>query len=149
MVIGTQQVQVVSGRGSWWFLGSFNWYQGIVLCGLQDFIRNYDYCFWFVLFQPHIEAMQGDIDFDSEASDDSSLDDYYDDDEDEGAFGTRGSTLSSGKNQQDGCDQYSDPTSYSWCLLRYTTVRLVLQKLQTFLPSVGIELAGQCSRIIL
>ncbi|PIK56051.1 putative dmX-like protein 2 [Apostichopus japonicus] len=98
----------------------------------------------YFMVKPHIEAMQGNIDFDSEASDDSSLDDYYDDDDNdnyEGAY--KGNSLAGGggTNQTEGCDQYSDPTSYSWCLMRYTTVRLALQKLQVFLPSVGIELA--------
>lgn len=95
--------------------------------------------------------MQGNIDFDSEASDDSSLDDYYDDDDNdnyEGAY--KGNSLAGGggTNQTEGCDQYSDPTSYSWCLMRYTTVRLALQKLQVFLPSVGIELAGKSLNFI-
>ncbi|KAJ8305006.1 hypothetical protein KUTeg_018589 [Tegillarca granosa] len=36
--------------------------------------------------------------------------------------------------------QHTDPTSYSWCLIRYSVVKLVLHNLQAFLPQVGIEL---------
>ncbi|KAL3867333.1 hypothetical protein ACJMK2_044544 [Sinanodonta woodiana] len=37
--------------------------------------------------------------------------------------------------------QHNDPNSYSWCLLRYVIVKLVLHNLRGFLPQVGIELA--------
>ncbi|KAK3098460.1 hypothetical protein FSP39_019692 [Pinctada imbricata] len=36
--------------------------------------------------------------------------------------------------------QHTDPTSYSWSLIRYTVVKLVLHNLNTFLPVVGVEL---------
>ncbi|XP_077989498.1 dmX-like protein 2 isoform X2 [Glandiceps talaboti] len=39
------------------------------------------------------------------------------------------------------CEEHADFSSYSWCLMRYATVRLVLFKLQGFLPVSGIELA--------
>lgn len=95
----------------------------------------------YFMVKPLIEAMQGDIDFDSEASDDSSLEDYYDDDDDNDVFPGKGGSYSRAKNAASGTDEFSDATSYSWCLMRYTTIRLVLHKLQLFLPSVGIELA--------
>lgn len=36
--------------------------------------------------------------------------------------------------------QHNDPNSYSWCLIRYAIVRLVLHNLQNFLPLVSMEL---------
>lgn len=39
--------------------------------------------------------------------------------------------------------QHTDPTSYSWSLIRYSVVKLVLHNLNTFLPHVGIDLPGE------
>ena len=39
--------------------------------------------------------------------------------------------------------QHDDPNSYTWCLVRYAAVHLVLHNLTLFLPQIGIELAGE------
>ncbi|XP_064608806.1 dmX-like protein 2 isoform X2 [Liolophura sinensis] len=36
--------------------------------------------------------------------------------------------------------EHIDPSSYSWCLIRFAIIQLVLHNLNTFLPLVGIEL---------
>ncbi|XP_060557818.1 dmX-like protein 2 isoform X5 [Ruditapes philippinarum] len=36
--------------------------------------------------------------------------------------------------------QHSDPSSYAWCIIRYTAVKLILHNLSSFLPQIGIEL---------
>lgn len=38
--------------------------------------------------------------------------------------------------------QHSDPSSYAWCIIRYTAVKLILNNLSSFLPQIGIELQG-------
>lgn len=39
--------------------------------------------------------------------------------------------------------EHIDPSSYSWCLIRFAIIQLVLHNLNTFLPQVGIELQGR------
>ncbi|PVD19781.1 hypothetical protein C0Q70_20272 [Pomacea canaliculata] len=39
-----------------------------------------------------------------------------------------------------GQKEHSDPSSYSWCLMRFAILRAVLSNLRTFLPQVGIEI---------
>ena len=86
--------------------------------------------------QPYIPPNQEGIDFDSDASD-SSDDEDYDDDLD--PFGPpKKHSL-----PQPGETEHTDPSSFSWCLMRYAFVKLVLHKIQTFLPTSGIELAGK------
>lgn len=41
-----------------------------------------------------------------------------------------------------GQKEHSDPSSYSWCLMRFAILRAVLSNLRTFLPQVGIEITG-------
>ncbi|CAH1797131.1 unnamed protein product [Owenia fusiformis] len=65
------------------------------------------------------------IDYDSDVSLDSE-DDYNDE--------------NSLNLHDEGMQQHSDPTSYSWCLLRYAIMKYVLNNMKTFLPQVGLEI---------
>ncbi|XP_014674853.1 PREDICTED: dmX-like protein 1 [Priapulus caudatus] len=38
------------------------------------------------------------------------------------------------------CCEHSDPNSYSWCLMRFAIVKLVLRNLERFLPIPGLDL---------
>ncbi|XP_033633785.1 dmX-like protein 2 isoform X2 [Asterias rubens] len=88
----------------------------------------------YFMIKPYIPPNQEGIDFDSDASD-SSDDEDYDDDLD--PFGPpKKHSL-----PQPGETEHTDPSSFSWCLMRYAFVKLVLHKIQTFLPTSGIELA--------
>ncbi len=40
-------------------------------------------------------------------------------------------------------EEHSDPNSYSWCLMRYATVKFLRNSINKFLPQIGIELPGK------
>ena len=43
--------------------------------------------------------------------------------------------------------QHTDPNSYSWCLIRYSIVKLVRHSLLSFLPHIGLEIQGKFKKI--
>ncbi|XP_071507110.1 dmX-like protein 2 [Diadema antillarum] len=95
----------------------------------------------YFLVKPYIPPNQTGIDYDSSASDssdDEDLDymDHDDDYDDTGPYRRKRPGV-----PLPGETEHSDNNSYSWCLMRYAVVKLVLHKLQAFLPLVGIELA--------
>ncbi|XP_052099551.1 dmX-like protein 2 isoform X2 [Mytilus californianus] len=79
----------------------------------------------------------GEFNYDSEESLSSEEEDFDNDDEENEDDDTsmRPDTLNFSAVQQ-----HTDPNSYSWCLIRYTIVKLVLNNLLSFLPVIGIEL---------
>ncbi|CAC5419373.1 DMXL [Mytilus coruscus] len=79
----------------------------------------------------------GEFNYDSEESLSSEEEDFDNDDEENEDDDTsmRPNTLNFSAVQQ-----HTDPNSYSWCLIRYTIVKLVLNNLLSFLPLIGIEL---------
>ncbi|XP_070543555.1 dmX-like protein 2 isoform X2 [Ptychodera flava] len=86
----------------------------------------------YFMVKPYVPAIQDTMSYDSDdESNDSDEETPYDEEDDVFTTTTTISTL----------EEHADYNSYSWCLMRYATVRLVLFKLQGFLPSVGIELA--------
>ena len=97
---------------------------------------------FFPFTQPYIDLEGVDYDSNNSDSSDEDLDDYYDDDmyDDTGPFSMKKKT----KVPLPGEAEHSDPNSYSWCLMRYVVLKLVVYKIQGFLPLSGIELAGKC-----
>ncbi|XP_071118494.1 dmX-like protein 2 isoform X1 [Haliotis cracherodii] len=87
----------------------------------------------YFMTKPFVPSSESIISYDSE---DSMLSDVSEqcDTEDEDEL-DRPNTLNLTTVQQ-----HSDPNSYTWCLIRYATIHLVLHNLQLFLPQIGIEL---------
>ncbi|XP_041465630.1 LOW QUALITY PROTEIN: dmX-like protein 2 [Lytechinus variegatus] len=98
----------------------------------------------YFLVKPYIPPSQAGTDYDSNASDssdDEDLDAYMDDDyDDTGPFSSRASRRKRNVPLP-GETEHSDANSYSWCLMRYAVIKLVISKIQSFLPIAGIELA--------
>ncbi|KAK6180445.1 hypothetical protein SNE40_012599 [Patella caerulea] len=97
----------------------------------------------YFMTKPFVSSSESIISYDSDdsqMSDDEELTDSEDDEEI-----TRPRTLALNNMQQ-----HCDPNSYSWCLIRYCIVHHVLNNLQTFLPTIGIELAElpNCSPLL-
>nr|XP_022328939.1 dmX-like protein 2 isoform X8 [Crassostrea virginica] len=84
----------------------------------------------FFMTKPFANPAEGIFMYDSEDS--LSSEDESDDESDDG------SKFSS--SAMSAVQQHTDPTSYSWSLIRYSVVKLVLHNLNTFLPHVGIDL---------
>nr|XP_006818127.1 PREDICTED: Dmx-like 2 [Saccoglossus kowalevskii] len=84
----------------------------------------------YFMVKPYVAPMNDGTNYES---DESVSDEETPMDEDDDVF-TITTTTSS-------LDEHTDYNSYSWCLMRYAIARLVLQKLQCFLPVAGIELA--------
>lgn len=90
--------------------------------------------------QPYVDIEGIDYDSNNSDSSDEDLDDYYDDDDDDyGPFAFKKKS----KIPLPGEAEHSDSNSYSWCLMRYAVLKLVVTKIQSFLPLSGIELAGE------
>lgn len=43
---------------------------------------------------------------------------------------------------EDRLREHIDPNSYSWCLMRYAVIKFIGQSLRSFLPKIGMDLAG-------
>ncbi|XP_056021522.1 dmX-like protein 2 isoform X2 [Ostrea edulis] len=84
----------------------------------------------FFMTKPFANPAEGTFVYDSEDS--LSSDEDSDDDSE---YESKPSSLAMSAVQQ-----HTDPTSYSWSLLRYSLIKLVLHNLNTFLPHVGIDL---------
>ncbi|XP_069136751.1 dmX-like protein 2 [Argopecten irradians] len=85
----------------------------------------------FFMTKPFNTASEKEFHYDSEESL-SDEDEPFDDDEDDYL---RPKTLPLASTQQS-----TDPTSYSWALIRFCVVKVILHNLQVFLPQIGIEL---------
>ena len=98
----------------------------------------------FITLQPYIPPSQVGVDYDSNASnssDEEDLDTFMEEEDD-----LSGPFSSHSKKRcvpLPGETEHSDANSYSWCLMRYAVVKLVISKIQAFLPLAGIELAGK------
>ena len=94
--------------------------------------------------QPYVPPSQEGIDYDSEASasSDEEVDEYCNSEvgQDLDPFAPKKVP----HQPMPGETEHSDLNSYSWCLMRYAFIKLVLHKVQNFLPLSGIELAGRC-----
>nr|KAG5690690.1 hypothetical protein BaRGS_013476 [Batillaria attramentaria] len=91
----------------------------------------------YFMTKPFVPSSSSIISYDSDDSMDSDQvdgDDPLTDDEEEESFRPRSLLLA---GQQEHCD----PSSYSWCLMRFAIMRSVLNNLRTFLPQVGIEIS--------
>ncbi|XP_038079441.1 dmX-like protein 2 isoform X2 [Patiria miniata] len=94
----------------------------------------------YFMIKPYVSPTQEGMDFDSDASDSSDDEDSDDD------FSYRGDDLDpfapkKRSKPSPGETEHSDFNSYSWCLMRYAFIKLILHKIQCFLPLSGIELA--------
>ncbi|VDI15898.1 Hypothetical predicted protein [Mytilus galloprovincialis] len=78
----------------------------------------------------------GEFNYDSEESLSSEEEDLSEEEDEDDDTSMRPKTL----NFSAAVQQHTDPNSYSWCLIRYTIVKLVLNNLLSFLPLIGIEL---------
>lgn len=82
----------------------------------------------FFMTKPFTNPAEGVFMYDSEDS--LSSEDESDEEFDDGLNSSAMSAV----------QQHTDPTSYSWSLIRYSVIKLVLHNLNTFLPQVGIDL---------
>ncbi|XP_033750320.1 dmX-like protein 2 [Pecten maximus] len=85
----------------------------------------------FFMTKPFNTSSEKEFHYDSEESL-SDEDEPFDDDDDDYL---RPKTLPLASTQQS-----TDPTSYSWALIRFCVVKVILHNLQVFLPQIGIEL---------
>ena len=88
-------------------------------------------------FQPLLEGKDVEIDYDSggEKDDDDDEEDDEDPFEDDDPFSNAPPPA---ENME-----HSNPSSYSWCLMRYACIRLAQNVLERFLAVAGIEMAGK------
>ena len=93
-----------------------------------------------ISLQPQLpaEAAEG-VDYDSA---DSAVSDLDDEEEEEDVF--EGTTSSANPKVPDRENtEHSNPSSYSWCVMRLGIMKLVQQQLQEFLNVAGIEIQGK------
>lgn len=91
----------------------------------------------YFMTKPFLSTSNSIISYDSDTSlSDEEEDDIESQEEDDKIWASgRPTTLGLSPMQQ-----HNDPNSYSWCLIRYAIVRLVLHNLHNFLPMVSMEL---------
>lgn len=88
----------------------------------------------YFLMKPRIESEDAEeIDYDSS---DSAVSDLGSSDEEEDVFDTNVKPKSKPKDNT----EHSNPTSYSWCIMRLAIVKMLQQQLQDFLNVAGIEI---------
>ncbi|XP_011309847.1 dmX-like protein 2 isoform X2 [Fopius arisanus] len=88
----------------------------------------------YFLMKPRIESEYADeIDYDSS---DSAVSDLGSSDDEEDVFDTNVKP----KNKPKDNTEHSNPTSYSWCIMRLAIVKILQQQLQDFLTVAGIEM---------
>jgi hypothetical protein len=90
-------------------------------------------------FQPQLPAEAECVDYDSA---DSAVSDLDDDEDEEDVFeGTATSTNPKAPDREN--TEHSNPSSYSWCVMRLAIMKLVQHQLQDFLGVAGIEMQGE------
>lgn len=88
-------------------------------------------------FQPQLPVEAECVDYDSA---DSAVSDLDDEEEEEDVFeGT--STNPKAPDREN--TEHSNPSSYSWCVMRLAIMKLVQHQLQDFLSVAGIEMQGE------
>jgi hypothetical protein len=96
-----------------------------------EFLRNK------LHFQPQLSAEAESVDYDSA---DSAVSDLDDEEEEEDVFE---GTTSNPKVPDRENTEHSNPSSYSWCIMRLAIMKLVQDQLQEFLNVAGIEIQGE------
>ncbi|XP_075227186.1 rabconnectin-3 alpha isoform X2 [Lycorma delicatula] len=93
----------------------------------------------YFLNKPHLAEEAQEVDYDSADSAVSDLSDEEEEDVFEGdTTKDKNSSALSGTQREN--TEHSNPTSYSWCIMRLAIMRLVQGQLQDFLNTAGIEL---------
>jgi hypothetical protein len=93
-------------------------------------------------FQPQLPAEAESVDYDSA---DSAVSDLDDEEEEEDVF--EGTTANSKAPDRENTE-HSNPSSFSWCIMRLAVMRLVQHQLQDFLSVAGIEIQGEDVRTL-
>jgi len=88
-------------------------------------------------FQPQLPAEAESVDYDSA---DSAVSDLEIEEEEEDVFD---GTATNPKVPDRENTEHSNPSSYSWCLMRLAIMKLVQHQLQDFLSVAGIEIPGE------
>ena len=88
-------------------------------------------------FQPQLPAEAESVDYDSA---DSAVSDLEVEEEEEDVFE---GTAANPKVPDRENTEHSNPSSYSWCLMRLAIMKLVQHQLQDFLSVAGIEIPGE------
>ena len=88
-------------------------------------------------FQPQLPAEAESVDYDSA---DSAVSDLYIEEEEEDVFE---GTATNHKVPDRENTEHSNPSSYSWCVMRLAIMKLVQYQLQDFLNVAGIEMQGE------
>jgi hypothetical protein len=88
-------------------------------------------------FQPQLPAEAESVDYDSA---DSAVSDLDDEEEEEDVF--EGTTANPKVPDRENTE-HSNPSSYSWCIMRLAIMKLVQHQLQDFLSVAGIEIQGE------
>lgn len=88
-------------------------------------------------FQPQLPAEAESVDYDSA---DSAVSDLEVEEEEEDVFE---GTVANPKVPDRENTEHSNPSSYSWCLMRLAIMKLVQHQLQDFLSVAGIEIPGE------
>lgn len=91
-----------------------------------------------MLLQPQLPTEAEFVDYDSA---DSAVSDLDDEEEEEDVF--EGTTTTNCKAQEKENTEHSNPSSYSWCVMRLAIMKLVQHQLQDFLNVAGIEMQGE------
>ena len=87
-------------------------------------------------FQPLLEGKDSEIDYDSGGeTDDADEEDDEDPFEDDDPFSNAPPPAEN--------LEHSNPSSYSWCLMRYACIRLAQNVLERFIAVAGIEMSGK------
>jgi hypothetical protein len=88
-------------------------------------------------FQPQLPAEAESVDYDSA---DSAVSDLDIEEEEEDVFE---GTATNHKVPDRENTEHSNPSSYSWCVMRLAIMKLVQYQLQDFLNVAGIEMQGE------
>jgi hypothetical protein len=100
-----------------------------------EFVHNYvNICY----LQPQLPAEAEYVDYDSA---DSAISDLDDEEEEDVFDGTTTATNTKGPDKEN--TEHSNPSSYSWCVMRLAIMKLVQHQLQDFLSVAGIEIQGE------
>lgn len=89
------------------------------------------------IFQPQLPAEAECVDYDSA---DSAVSDLEVEEEEEDVFEGTGANPKVPDREN---TEHSNPSSYSWCLMRLAIMKLVQHQLQDFLSVAGIEIPGE------
>lgn len=106
--------------------------------GGVNLLRNYPLTAWTLgndVLQPLLEGKDSEIDYDSGGEMDEDEEDDEDPFEDDDPFSNAPPPAEN--------VEHSNPSSYSWCLMRYACIRLAQNVLERFIAVAGIEMAGE------